>query len=205
MNTRTLYRAIFSITLLLSAAPHAIAAEKKVEAAIFAGGCFWCVESDFDHVDGVLETVSGFSGGDVRNPSYEQVSNGGTGHLEVVRITFDPSVVSYEKLLDKFWRSVDPTDNGGQFCDRGSQYRTAIFALDEEQKKRAEQSKVNLQKTKPFAAPIVTEILPAKDFYPAEGYHQDFYKKSPVRYNYYRFSCGRDKRVKELWGSAAQH
>jgi peptide-methionine (S)-S-oxide reductase len=201
MNTRTFFQAIILAALLLGITANA--AEKKTETAIFAGGCFWCVESDFDPVEGVLETVSGFSGGDLRNPSYEQVSQGGTGHLEVVRITFDPAVVSYEKLLDKFWRSVDPTDNGGQFCDRGSQYRTAVFALDEKQKQLAEQSKVVLQQIKPFAAPIVTEILPAKAFYPAEEYHQDFYKKSPIRYNYYRFSCGRDKRVKELWGSAA--
>ena len=179
------------------------AAEKRVETAIFAGGCFWCVESDFDHVDGVLTTTSGFTGGDVANPSYEQVSRGGTGHLEAVRVTFDPAVVSYSKLLDAYWHSVDPTDNGGQFCDRGQQYHTAIFYLNDEQKKLAEQSKAKLQKTKPFAAPIVTEIRPAKAFYPAEEYHQNYYKKNPIRYNYYRFSCGRDRRVEDLWGAPA--
>lgn len=203
MNRRILFRSLLAFAILLGLGTHAVAAEMKTETAVFAGGCFWCVESDFDHVDGVLETVSGYSGGHVDNPTYKQVSNGGTGHLEVVRITFDPAVVSYEKLLDYFWRSVDPTDNGGQFCDRGEQYRTAIFYADENQKNVAVASKAKLQETKPFAAPIVTDLLPAKVFYPAEDYHQDFYNKNPIRYKYYRFSCGRDARLKELWGKPA--
>lgn len=203
MNRRILFRSLLAFAILLGLGTHAVAADKKTETAIFAGGCFWCVESDFDHVNGVLETVSGYSGGHVDNPTYKQVSNGGTGHLEVVRITFDPTVVSYEKLLDYYWRSVDPTDNGGQFCDRGEQYRTAVFYADEMQKKVAEASKAKLRETKPFAAPIVTDILPAKPFYAAEDYHQDYYNKNPIRYKYYRFSCGRDARVKELWGKPA--
>lgn len=173
------------------------------ETAIFAGGCFWCVEADFDHVPGVLSTVSGYIGGDVPNPTYKQVSAGGTGHYEAVMITFNPDIVSYEKLLDSFWRSVDPTDASGQFCDRGDSYRTVIFTLSDAQREIATQSKVTLQRAGQLDDPIVTQILPAPPFYPAEEYHQDYYKKNPVRYKYYRFTCGRDARIEELWGPEA--
>jgi peptide-methionine (S)-S-oxide reductase len=171
--------------------------------AVFAGGCFWCVESDFDKVPGVISTTSGYTGGRVANPSYEQVAAKGTGHYEAVEIVFDPARVSYAQLLEHFWRTIDPTDPDGQFCDKGSPYRTAIFALDGAQLAAAQASKAALEKNKPFAAPIVTQALMAAPFYPAEGYHQDYYKKNPVRYSYYRTSCGRDARLKQLWGGQA--
>ncbi len=175
----------------------------KLETAIFAGGCFWCVESDFDHVDGVVSTTSGYTGGDERDPSYQDVSSGSTGHAEAVRIEYDPQRVTYEKLLDVFWHSVDPTTRDSQFCDRGAQYRTAIFVGDEEQRGLAQRSKEELAASKPFAAPIVTEIVTASTFYPAEEYHQDYYKKNPIRYRYYRSGCGRDARLEQLWGNQA--
>ncbi|KAB2912408.1 MAG: peptide-methionine (S)-S-oxide reductase MsrA [Hyphomicrobiaceae bacterium] len=171
--------------------------------ATFAGGCFWCVESDFDKVEGVLSTVSGYMGGRTKNPTYKQVSAGGTGHAEVVQVTYDPGKVSYQRLLDVFWRTVDPLDAGGQFCDRGDQYRTAIFTHTEEQKRLAEASKAALDKSGRFQQKIATEVTPAGEFTPAEDYHQDFYKRNPVRYQYYRFGCGRDARVKALWGEEA--
>lgn len=168
--------------------------------ATFAGGCFWCVEADFDKVPGVISTTSGYTGGTVANPSYEQVSSKSTGHAEVVRIVFDPAKVSYDTLLQKFWRSIDPTTKDRQFCDSGSPYRSAIFTHDAAQAAAAQASLVALEKSKPFKEPIVTAIAPAGPFYEAEGYHQDYYKKNPVRYNYYRLSCGRDARLKQLWG-----
>jgi peptide-methionine (S)-S-oxide reductase len=171
--------------------------------ATFAGGCFWCVESDFDKVDGVISTTSGYTGGKTVNPSYHDVSAGGTGHAESVEIVYDPKRVTYEKLLEHFWHTVDPTVKDRQFCDVGSQYRTAIFYHDDAQKRAAEASKTALEKSKPFAQPIVTEIVPAGPFYPAEEYHQDYYKKNPVRYHYYRNGCGRDARLKQLWGDLA--
>ena len=171
--------------------------------AVFAGGCFWCVEADFDKVDGVLSTTSGYTGGNVPNPTYEQVSGKRTGHAEVVEIVFDPRRVSYEKLVERFWRTIDPTTRDRQFCDEGSPYRSAIFAQDAEQLRIARASKAALEKSKPFKEPVVTEVLPSAPFYPAEAYHQDYYKKNPVRYNYYRLTCGRDARLKELWGSQA--
>jgi peptide-methionine (S)-S-oxide reductase len=171
--------------------------------AVFAGGCFWCVESDFDKVPGVISTTSGYTGGKVANPSYEQVSSKATGHYEAVQVVFDPAKVSYAQLVEHFWRTIDPTDADGQFCDKGSPYRTAIFALDAAQLAAAQASKAALEKDKPFAAPIVTQVLMGGPFYPAEEYHQDYYKKNPVRYSYYRSSCGRDARVKQLWGAAA--
>ena len=173
--------------------------------AVFAGGCFWCVESDFDKVDGVLSTTSGYTGGTTANPSYEQVSAKSTGHAEVVEIVFDPAKVSYEKLVEHFWRTIDPTTKDRQFCDVGSPYRTAIFAQDAAQLKAAQASKAALEKTKPFKDAIVTEIVQGGVFYPAESYHQDYYKKNPVRYKYYRNSCGRDARLKQLWGEQAVH
>ena len=168
--------------------------------ATFAGGCFWCVEADFDKVDGVISTTSGYIGGRVANPSYEQVSSKSTGHAEAVEIVFDPAKVSYEQLLGKFWHSIDPTTKDRQFCDAGSPYRTAIFAHDEAQLAAAKVSLAALEKSKPFKEPIVTTIERAGPFYAAEEYHQDYYKKNPVRYKYYRTSCGRDTRLQELWG-----
>jgi peptide-methionine (S)-S-oxide reductase len=173
--------------------------------AIFAGGCFWCVEADFDKVPGVLSTTSGYTGGKVANPSYEQVAAQVTGHAEAVQIVFDPAKVSYEQLLEHFWRTIDPTTKDAQFCDHGSPYRTAIFANDAAQLKAAKASLDVLQKNKPFKQPVVTEIALAGAFYPAEEYHQDYYKKNPVRYQYYRLSCGRDARLKQLWGDKAVH
>jgi peptide-methionine (S)-S-oxide reductase len=171
--------------------------------AIFAGGCFWCVEADFDKIDGVLGTTSGYSGGTLANPTYEQVSAKHTGHAEVVEVVFDPARVSYAKLVEHFWRSIDPTTKDRQFCDAGSPYRTAIYTLDDAQLKTALASRAALEKSKPFKDPVVTEIVPAGAFYPAEAYHQDYYKKNPVRYQYYRSGCGRDARLKQLWGGAA--
>lgn len=171
------------------------------ETAIFAGGCFWCVESDFDKIPGVIETVSGFTGGHKVNPTYEEVSAGGTGHAEAVQVVFDPAKVSYQELVDRFWRTIDPTTLNRQFCDSGNQYRTAIFYNSPQQKIIAEQSKMALEKTKPFKAPIVTEITQATTFYPAEEYHQNFHNKNPLRYNFYRYNCGRDQRLEQLWGS----
>jgi peptide-methionine (S)-S-oxide reductase len=171
--------------------------------ATFAGGCFWCVEADFDKVDGVVSTTSGYIGGRLANPTYAQVSAGGTGHAEAVEVVFDPRSVSYEKLLDVFWRSVDPTVVNRQFCDVGSQYRTGIFVHDESQRRAAEASKAALEKSKPFKEPIVTPIEAATAFYPAEEYHQDYHLKNPIRYRYYRSGCGRDARLKELWGEKA--
>lgn len=173
----------------------------QAETAIFAGGCFWCVESDFDQVPGVTGTTSGFIGGTLDNPTYKQVSAGGTGHYEAVKITFDPARVSYEELVNAFFHSVDPTDAGGQFCDRGKSYRTAIFAQNAEQKKAA--AAVKAQAAKELGRSIVTPVNGAATFYPAEGYHQNYYKKNPLKYKYYRFSCGRDSRVKEVWGKRA--
>ena len=184
-----------------TAAPAAATAK-----ATFAGGCFWCVESDFDKLPGVLSTTSGYTGGSVANPTYEQVSGKHTGHAEVVQIVYDPKRVSYEQLLDHYWHTIDPTTKDRQFCDVGSPYRTAIFAHDAAQLAAAKASLAALEKTKPFKEAIVTEIVAASAFYPAEGYHQDYYKKNPLRYQYYRTSCGRDARVKQLWGDqAAKH
>ena len=181
-----------------------LAQADKTGIAIFAGGCFWCVEADFDKVPGVLETISGYSGGKVDNPTYEQVSSNRTGHAEVVRIRFDPAKVSYDQLLAVFWKSIDPTTRDRQFCDSGSPYRTAIYAVDDQQLKAAQASVAALEKSKPFKEPIVTQIEKASRFYPAEDYHQDYYKKNPVRYKYYRASCGRDARLEQLWGPQAK-
>ena len=171
--------------------------------AIFAGGCFWCVESDFDKVPGVISTTSGYIGGKTAKPTYEQVSSNSTGHAEAVEIVFDPAKVSYAQLVEHFWRTIDPTTKDQQFCDRGSPYRTAIFAQDAQQLKIAQDSRIALEKSKPFKEPVVTEVVQANAFYPAEDYHQDYYLKNPVRYKYYRSSCGRDSRLKQLWGDKA--
>lgn len=186
------------LLVCVAATPAAIAAEAR---ATFAGGCFWCTEADFEKVDGVIEAVSGYTGGGVEQPSYTQVSSGATGHAEAVQITYDPAVVSYEHLLDVYWHSVDPYTANAQFCDHGSQYRTAIFVHDEVQRALAERSKVALARQYPDRPPIVTEIADAGRFWAAEDYHQDYYEKNPLRYNYYRWSCGRDQRLDELWGS----
>jgi peptide-methionine (S)-S-oxide reductase len=202
MNSIKKFTQLFIVgaTALISA--HTASAQ-STQTAVFAGGCFWCVESDFDKVPGVVSTTSGYSGGKTNKPTYEEVSSKDTGHAEVVKIVFDPSKVSYEKLLDVFWRSIDPTTKNAQFCDVGAPYRTAIFAQDAAQLEAAKKSLVELQKTKPFKEPIVTEINGFATFYPAEDYHQDYYIKNPVRYKYYRTSCGRDARLKQLWGDQA--
>jgi peptide-methionine (S)-S-oxide reductase len=168
--------------------------------ATFAGGCFWCVESDFDKVPGVVSTISGYIGGRVANPSYEQVAAKGTGHAEAVEIVFDPKRVSYAQLVDYFWRTIDPTTKDRQFCDAGSPYRSAIFVHDAAQLAAANASRAALEKVKPFKEPIVTEVVMAGTFYAAEDYHQDYYQKNPLRYKYYRNGCGRDARVTQLWG-----
>lgn len=170
-----------------------------LETATFAGGCFWCMESDFEKVDGVVEVISGYTGGQKENPTYEEVSSGGTGHVETVQVHYDPSRVTYTRLLDIFWRYVDPTDPGGQFVDRGSQYRTAIFYHHEEQKQLAKQSREELNKSGRFEKPVVTEIIQFSRFYRAEEYHQDYYNKHPIRYKYYRFHSGRDQFLKKVW------
>ena len=174
-----------------------------VEKATFAGGCFWCMEHPFDALPGVQSVTAGYTGGQKKNPTYKEVSAGGTGHAEAVQVVYDPSKIRYETLLDVYWHNIDPTVKDRQFCDTGNQYRAAIFYHTEEQRRAASLSKEALEKTKPFKGPVVTGIDPAGEFYPAEEYHQHYYKKNPIRYNYYRNGCGRDQRLKELWGSAA--
>jgi peptide-methionine (S)-S-oxide reductase len=195
----------FALAAALTAGAHAATPSATTARAIFAGGCFWCVESDFDKVDGVLSTTSGYIGGTVANPTYQQVAAKITGHAEAVEIVFDPQRVSYEKLVEHFWRTIDPTTRDRQFCDAGSPYRSAIFTIDDAQLRAALASREALKKTKPFKEDIVTEIVPATTFYRAEDYHQDYYKKNPLRYQYYRSGCGRDARLKQLWGSQAAH
>jgi peptide-methionine (S)-S-oxide reductase len=192
-------RAALMVALLALAAGPALA--QVTAKATFAGGCFWCVEADFDKVRGVISTTSGYIGGTLAHPSYEQVSAKVTGHAEAVEIVFDPAQVSYEQLLGYFWRSIDPTTKDRQFCDSGSPYRTAIFTHGPQQAAAAQASLAALEKSKPFKEPIVTTIETAGPFYPAEAYHQDYYKKNPVRYQYYRASCGRDLRLQQLWGA----
>jgi peptide-methionine (S)-S-oxide reductase len=176
------------------------AADSGVTAkAYFAGGCFWCMEEVFEKVDGVVETVSGYMGGTAKNPTYEEVSSGRTGHAESVEVRYDPAKVTYIQLLEAFWRNIDPVTPNAQFCDHGNQYRAAIFYQGDEQKRLAEESKRAIEQSKRFAQPIVTEVVAASQFYPAEEYHQDFYKKNPIRYKYYKFSCGRAQRLESLW------
>ena len=197
---RTLTAAV--IGLLILGSPGGASA-KEPNVMIVAGGCFWCVESDFDKVPGVLSTQSGYTGGLLINPTYKQVTRGGSGHLEAVRIEFDPAKTDFATLLEIYWRTVDPTDGGGQFCDRGESYTTAIFAVTPEQKQLAEASKAAIEKSGVLDDPIETQILYATPFYPAEDYHQDYHTKSPIRYRVYRYNCGRDKRVKAIWGDQA--
>jgi peptide-methionine (S)-S-oxide reductase len=170
----------------------------KLASAVFAGGCFWCTESDFDKVPGVVSTTSGYTGGTVANPTYEQVSAGGTGHFEAVQVVYDPAKVSYNRLVAHFFRTVDPLDGGGQFCDRGDQYRSAIFVANPAERAIAEAT--GKRASALLKKPVATRILPAARFYPAEGYHQDYYKKNPVKYKYYRWRCGREARLAAVWG-----
>lgn len=204
------------VTSLLYAPSAAFGASKKesrapvnqdvrLEKALVAGGCFWCMEAPFDRLPGVLSVIPGYTGGHTKNPTYKEVSAGGTGHAEAVQITYDPARISYDALLAVFWRTIDPTVKNRQFCDTGDQYRSAIFFTSEEQRMVALKSKAALEKNKPFRESIVTEIAAAGQFYPAEEYHQHYYKKNPLRYKYYRTGCGRDQRLKELWGNAAVH
>ncbi|TAL15506.1 peptide-methionine (S)-S-oxide reductase [bacterium] len=193
---------VYAVTLILVAARISFAAtgEKTYETAIFAGGCFWCMEHPFDELDGVISVTSGYTGGRKVNPTYEEVSSGVTGHAEAVKVVYDPAKVSYQKLLDVFWKNIDPTVADRQFCDVGSQYRSAIFYSGEEQRKLAEESKTALDRSKILPSPVLTEITAASAFYPAEEYHQHYYRKNPLRYRFYRSGCGRDDRLRELWG-----
>ncbi|OGA15695.1 MAG: peptide-methionine (S)-S-oxide reductase [Betaproteobacteria bacterium RIFCSPLOWO2_12_FULL_63_13] len=197
----------FTATLMLllgtagpaAGAPSTAGAETPTATAVFAGGCFWCVEADFDKLPGVVATLSGYTGGKVPNPTYHQVSDGGTGHTEAVQVRYDPKKVSYQQLVDYFWRHIDPTVKDRQFCDVGTQYRSAIFWSNESERKIAEASRDALLKSGKLAR-VFTEITRASQFYAAEDYHQDYYRKNPIRYNFYRLGCGRDNRVQEIWG-----
>jgi len=193
--------ALLSFTAVFCAHADDTAAPSADGVAVFAGGCFWCMEPPFDAVPGVISTTSGYTGGRLANPRYDEVSAGGTGHAESVEIRYDPAQVSYQKLLDVFWHNIDPFAKDRQFCDRGDQYRGAIFYADDEQKQLAEDSKRMLEAK--FGRRIETKIERARRFYSAEGYHQDYYKKNPIRYKFYRYNCGRDQRLKEIWGSDA--
>jgi peptide-methionine (S)-S-oxide reductase len=189
---------IWLATFASAAAQQPAGDPAKPATAIFAGGCFWCVEADFDKVPGVISTTSGYINGRTPNPTYEQVSRGGTGHAEAVEVVFDPAKVSYEKLLDVFWHNIDPLAKDYQFCDHGDQYRSAIFYLGDAQRQQAEKSKAAVQAR--FKEPVQTEIAAAQTFYKAEDYHQDYHTKNPLRYKFYRFNCGRDARLQQLWG-----
>lgn len=197
--TSSIFKTTFTALLLL-VAPYQLMAMDKTETAILAGGCFWCIESDFEKLDSIVEVVSGYIGGHVDNPTYEQVSNGKSGHIEAVTITYNSEKINYSEVLDYFWKHIDPTNDMGQFCDYGPQYRPAIFYQNEQQKQLAIESTEQIKQHKPFSDPIKVELIKASQFYPAEEYHQDYYKKNPYRYKFYRYSCGRDARVDELWG-----
>ncbi len=195
-----LFGAAFSIVAMLSREGVAASGEKQMEKATFAGGCFWCMEHPFDQLEGVISVTPGYTGGQKKNPTYEEVSAGGTGHAESVQIVYDPEKISYAKLLEVFWHNIDPTTPDRQFCDVGNQYRSAIFYHDDAQKRLAEESKKALEDSGRLKGKIFTEIVPASEFYPAEEYHQHYYLKNPIRYKFYRFNCGRDQRLRELWG-----
>ncbi|MDQ6993026.1 MAG: peptide-methionine (S)-S-oxide reductase MsrA [Mariprofundus sp.] len=190
----------FIIVMISMSSNQALAADKQLELATFAGGCFWCMEHPFDELPGVISTTSGYIGGDKEQPRYQEVSAGTTGHAEAVEVAFDPAIIHYQQLLDVYWRNTDPTTPNRQFCDMGSQYRPAIFYHSSQQKTLAEKSKAALQQHKPFTGAIVTEIVQASTFWPAEAYHQDYYLKNPLRYKFYRYNCGRDQRLNALWG-----
>ena len=192
--------ALFMALLAHQARTADSAGDSRRETATLAGGCFWCLEEALDKVDGVLSTTSGYTGGQKASPTYEEVSAGGTGHTESVQVMYDPQKVSYATLLDVFWHNIDPTIPDQQFCDKGHQYRSAIFYHDHNQKRLAEESKQRADKSKPFKEAIVTEITPASEFYPAEEYHQNFYQKNPIRYKLYKYNCGRAQRLEALWG-----
>lgn len=201
MNRLRSFVLLFSVFLLLFAFGGQLAAQDEAKAT-FAGGCFWCMEPPYDELDGVISTVSGYSGGHVEDPTYQEVVSGNTGHLEVMQVTYDPSVVSYEELLEVFWVNIDPVDGGGQFCDRGEQYTSAIFYHNEEQRRLAEESREEIAESHDFGMRrIQTDIRPLEEFYRAEEYHQDYYRKNPLRYRLYLTGCGRDQRLEELWGS----
>ncbi|HXI13516.1 MAG TPA: peptide-methionine (S)-S-oxide reductase MsrA [Thermoanaerobaculia bacterium] len=204
MTRQLLFSTLLTIALLSGdrtvEAATAKPATPALAKATFAGGCFWCMEPPFDKLKGVISTTSGYTAGSVANPSYEQVSAGGTGHTEAVQIVYDPRRISYGQLLDVFWKNIDPLTANAQFCDSGSQYRSGIYFHDEGQRQLAEQTKRNIDQSKRFDRPVVTEVQKATQFYPAEEYHQNYYIKNPVRYKYYRYGCGRDKRLQELWG-----
>ena len=208
MKTLKRWMAWLALACCVGAGAHAYAQTAKpgvpgaTAKATFAGGCFWCMEPPYDKLPGVISTTSGYMGGKTKNPTYESISSGTTGHAEVVQVEYDPSKVSYATLLEVFWRNIDPTQRDAQFCDHGTQYRSGVFYHNDEQKKLAEASKAALQKNKPFKGDIVTEITAAPEFYRAEEYHQDFYKKNPTRYKIYRTGCGRDARLQALWGKS---
>ena len=195
---------ILSISVFATGIAYSVETDEIVQnnqaVATFAGGCFWCMEPPFDKLEGVISTTSGYTGGHKKNPTYKEVSSGGTGHAEAVQVIYDPDKVSYQKLLEVFWHNIDPTTPNRQFCDHGNQYRSEIFYHNDEQKTLAEDSRAELEQNKPFKQKIVTKITAASEFYPAEEYHQDYYMKNPIRYKYYRFGCGRDKRLEQLWG-----
>lgn len=209
IRVKTMKKVIFLLALVVTGllglgkeTPVLAVERENLATAIFAGGCFWCEEAAFDSLPGVVETISGYTGGHKKNPTYEEVSAGGTGHTEAVEVLYDPAKISYEQLLDVFWHNIDPTVSDRQFCDVGDQYRAEIFYRSEEQRRLAEQSRAALAESKPFKEPIVTGIAAASEFYPAEDYHQDYHSKNPLRYKYYRYYCGRDQRLEELWGKA---
>ena len=197
---RKTFAILAALIVVLAGSASAQGMKKGLAKATFAGGCFWCMEPPYDKLPGVVSTTSGYIGGTKKNPTYEEVSAGRTGHAEAVQVVYDPAKVSYAKLLDVFWRNVDPLTADAQFCDHGDQYRTAVFVHDAEQKRLAEESRARVQK-KLAGRKVVTEIVQAAVFYPAEAYHQDYYEKNPIRYKYYRNGCGRDERLKQLWGS----
>ncbi|HUY28165.1 MAG TPA: peptide-methionine (S)-S-oxide reductase MsrA [Candidatus Binataceae bacterium] len=195
---------VLTLSIVKSAAVRAADSAKPdagLEQATFAGGCFWCMQPAFEHIPGVVSTIVGYTGGDKPHPTYEEVSDGGTGHAESIQVTFDPKKVSYPHLLDVFWHNVDPTTAGREFCDVGNQYRSEIFYHGAGQEREAKESLAKLEETKPFKDPIVTQIVPATTFWPAEDYHQDYALKNPDRYRFYRYNCGRDQRLRELWGA----
>jgi peptide-methionine (S)-S-oxide reductase len=200
-NTIAILAALAVFVLLASAQASPPQPARQLAKATFAGGCFWCMEPPFDKVDGVVSTTSGYTGGTKKNPTYEEVSSGGTGHAESVQVVYDPSKVGYAKLLEVYWHNVDPTVANRQFCDVGEQYRTAIFYHDAEQKRLAEESRAEVQKK--LGKPVLTQIVPASAFWAAEDYHQDYYMKNPIRYKFYRNGCGRDARLQEIWGDSA--
>ena len=202
----TLRGALATFTLLAAARVDAQgSAPAARDTAVFAAGCFWCTESDFEKVPGVIDAVSGYTGGHVAHPTYEQVSAGGTGHRESVEVIYDPTRVTYAQLLQTFWHNVDPVDAAGQFCDKGEQYTAAIFYRGAEQREAAERSKRAIEQSGRFTQPIATAVIAAGPFYPAEAYHQAYYRKNPVRYRFYRWNCGRDRRLAQLWGGASSH